>query len=382
MKITFVLDTADMAGGTRVVAIYADRLQKRGHQVTVVSTPRRQPTLKDRLRSLKQGRGWPAMAPTGAPPSHLDAVKIDHRVIERRRPIRTADVPDADVVVATWWETAEWVNVLPQRKGAKAYLIQHHEVLFDGQPRERVAATWRLPLHKIVISKWLRDVARQEYGQADVSLVPNSVDIEQFNAPPRQKQFRPTVGMLYHTFSKFKACDLALEVVRRVKADIPQLKLVVLGISRCGRSCRCPTERYTRSSQAKIRSEIFMGSAMCGCAPSHSEGFGLTVLEAMACRCPAVSTRVGGPMDFIADGVNGFLTEVKEVAGLTRRVREVLEMAPERWRAMSDAAYESARRYTWDDATMLLEAALQAAVDRADMGMEDRAMQAAGGELR
>jgi glycosyltransferase involved in cell wall biosynthesis len=382
MKITFVLDTADMAGGTRVVAIYADRLQKRGHRVTVVSTPRRQPTLKDRLRSLKQGRGWPAMAPTGAPPSHLDAVEIDHRVIDRWRPIGPGDVPDADVVVATWWETAEWVNALPRRKGAKAYLIQHHEVLFDGQPRERVAATWRLPLHKIVISKWLKNVARDEYGQTDVSLVPNSVDIEQFNAPPRQKQNRPTVGMLYHTFSKFKACDVALEVVRLVKADIPQLKLVSFGNQPMRAQLPLPDGAvYTQSpGQNQIRN-IYGQCDVWLCA-SHSEGFGLTVLEAMACRCPTVSTRVGGPMDFIADGVNGFLTDVGDVAALARRVREVLEMAPERWRKMSDAAYESARRYTWDDATTSLEGAFQTAMDRSETGVEGRAMLAAGGVLR
>ncbi|HEY9598179.1 MAG TPA: glycosyltransferase family 1 protein, partial [Cyanophyceae cyanobacterium] len=39
MKITFVLPFAGLSGGIRVVAIYAERLRKRGHDVLVVSLP-------------------------------------------------------------------------------------------------------------------------------------------------------------------------------------------------------------------------------------------------------------------------------------------------------------------------------------------------------
>ena len=56
--------------------------------------------------------------------------------------------------MATWWETAEWVARYPASKGAKAYFIQHHEV-HEGLPADRVNATWRLPMHKIVIANWL-----------------------------------------------------------------------------------------------------------------------------------------------------------------------------------------------------------------------------------
>jgi hypothetical protein len=47
-------------------------------------------------------------------------------------------------VIATWWETAEWVDRLSVSKGKKVYFIQHYEA-FDYLPKERVEATWRLP---------------------------------------------------------------------------------------------------------------------------------------------------------------------------------------------------------------------------------------------
>jgi glycosyltransferase involved in cell wall biosynthesis len=39
---------------------------------------------------------------------------------------------------------------------------------------------------------------------------------------------------------------------------------------------------------------------------SFSEGFGLPIIEAMACRCPVVATRAGCAPDVIKEGVNGY----------------------------------------------------------------------------
>ena len=58
--------------------------------------------------------------------SHFDYVGVPVHVLDRYRPVMDCDVPDGDVVIATWWETAEWVVELSSRKGAKAYFIQHY----------------------------------------------------------------------------------------------------------------------------------------------------------------------------------------------------------------------------------------------------------------
>ena len=42
---------------------------------------------------------------------------------------------------------------------------------------------------------------------------------------------------------------------------------------------------------------------------SSSEGFSLSVLEAASCGVPVISTRVGGCVDLIRDGVDGFLVD-------------------------------------------------------------------------
>lgn len=42
--------------------------------------------------------------------------------------------------------------------------------------------------------------------------------------------------------------------------------------------------------------------------PSHQEGLCIAALEAMACGCPVVSTRCGGPEEFVIDGQTGRLS--------------------------------------------------------------------------
>jgi len=62
---------------------------------------------------------------------------------------------------------------------------------------------------------------------------------------------------------------------------------------------------------------------------SSSEGFSLSVLEASACGCPIISTRVGGCEDLIIDGVNGFLVD-RDVDSIKEKViflRDNVEVA-------------------------------------------------------
>jgi glycosyltransferase involved in cell wall biosynthesis len=358
MKITFVLPHAGLAGGIRVVAIYAERLKKRGHDVFVVSIPPEPIRPLDQVKSLLKGRGLLSVEKA----SHFDGLDVPHRVLERCRPITDADVPDADVVVATWWETAEWVAKLSKAKGAKAYFIQHHEV-FDYLPKDRVEATWSLPLHKITISQWLVELARDHYGDRNVSFVPNSVDTNQFNAPPRGKQSIPTVGLLYSPIS-WKGCDVSLKAFSLAAEKIPNLRLVTFGASAPSTELPLPanTEYIKQPAQNAIK-DIYSRCDVWLCG-SWSEGFHLPPLEAMACRCPVVSTRVGGPLDTIKDGVNGYLVPLGDSTALADQLVDVLSLPETEWRTMSEAAYATATQYTWDDATELFEAALHTAIER------------------
>jgi len=76
--------------------------------------------------------------------------------------------------------------------------------------------------------------------------------------------------------------------------------------------------------------------------PSEMESFGLAALEAMACRVPAVATRVGGVPELIEDGVNGLLYEIGDVDGMAAGALSILS-DPAKLERLSNAARRTAQ---------------------------------------
>jgi glycosyltransferase involved in cell wall biosynthesis len=363
MKITFVIASAfDLSGGDRVVATYADCLHQRGHDVVVVSRARPAITLRDRARALLKGKGWVTQVQK---PSHFDNLDVPRYVIDGYRPVVDADLPDADVVIATWWETADWVAKLSPRKGAKAYFIQHHEV-FDYLPQAQTAASYRLPLHKITIAQWLVELMRTEYNDQVVSLVPNSVDTAQFYAPPRTKQPTPVVGMTYSPIS-WKGCDISLKAFSLAAQQIPDLRLVSFGSGDPVPSLPLPpTVDFTaRPTQSMLR-DIY---AKCDAwlFGSRIEGYGLPILEAMACRTPVIGTPAGAAPELLANGA-GLLVNPEDPEDMARAIVKLCKLSEREWQTMSETAHARVTDYSLADAVTLFESALKTAIERRDRG--------------
>src|SRR4029078_549391 len=124
------------------------------------------------------------------------------------------------------------------------------------------------------------------------------------------------------------------------------------------------TTHFESPPQDSIRSIYALGDFwLC---PSLAEGSHLPPLEAMACRTPVISTNVGGPMDILSDGLNGFLIPDFEAWSISQAIEKAFELTHREWQSMSEAAYRTAHSYTWDDATDLFEAALFRAINAPD----------------
>jgi glycosyltransferase involved in cell wall biosynthesis len=360
MKITFVTPCPDLSGGMRIIALYAHQLKQRGHEVVVVSTPPCPPTWIEQTKSLLKGKGWIPCPSTY--PSHFDGLDLDCRIKDHYEPVTDADVPDADVVIATWWETAEWVAKLSPEKGTKVYLLQHYEV-FDYLPKERVKATWTLPFYKIVVAPWLADIAVTEYGSQHVAYVPNGINLQQFNAPPRAKQSRPTVGFMYSE-TPWKGCDLSLEALRLVTEKHPELQIIGFGQSAPLPELPLPKGTVYHQVPPQHKLKDIYASCDVWLFSSRWEGFGLPILEAMACRTPVIGTPAGAAPDLLANGA-GILVNSEAPEDIASAIEYVCKLTPEEWQWMSEKAYKTALQYDCEITTDLFEAALQRAVQQA-----------------
>lgn len=352
MKITFVLPEANLSGGIRVVSIYADRLMKRGHEVVAISIPPRRPSWREIARSVMHGRGLPTWGLSQ--PSHFDPLAVEHRVIRHSGPVTDRDVPDADLVVATWWETAEWVWALSPRKGVKVHFMQDYEIWGGHVPR--VDATCRLPMPKIVIARWVWELLEKRFGQRPVALIPNRVEQDRFFAPERDKQAIPTIGFTYATMRN-KGTDLAIAAITQARKALPTLAVISFGSCKPIDGLELPP--HTRYVEKAPDSQLRNLYAACDAwlFSTRVEGFGLPVLEAMACRTPVIGMSAGAAPELIAQG-GGILVGSEDVDGMAEAILRIAHMQEAQWKAMSDLAYATAHRSTWEDAAAEFERVL------------------------
>jgi glycosyltransferase involved in cell wall biosynthesis len=100
-------------------------------------------------------------------------------------------------------------------------------------------------------------------------------------------------------------------------------------------------ERHEDVIEAIKESEIYV-------LPSRRESFGISVIEAMCCATPVISTATEGPSDYIKNGEAGFLTPVGNVNSMADRLRTLIENR-ELLRKFSRSGRAVAEQYDWDN---------------------------------
>jgi glycosyltransferase involved in cell wall biosynthesis len=351
MKITFILPNLALTGGVRVVAIYAAALQERGHNVKVF-TPKPAPfSTRQIIRSIISGNGWPKII---RGETHFDNSNVECIELTKIGPMLDEDLPDSDVVIATWWETAEWVAKLSQEKGLKIHFMQDYEIW--GGSVERVNATCKYDIPKIVIAQWTYNLLRDKFGQLPIALIPNSVDHTKFNAKPREKRKIPTVGFVYTTFIN-KGCDLILKAIDIAKKRIPDIQVIAFGHEKINSNLRLPVNSnyYFRAPNDKLK-DIY-SNADVWLFGTRVEGFGLPILEAMACRTPVVGTPAGAAPEILEKG-GGLLIQHEDPQAMADAIVKILELSPKDWKKLSEEAYKISYTNTWEDSIDQFEKAI------------------------
>ena len=118
-----------------------------------------------------------------------------------------------------------------------------------------------------------------------------------------------------------RVCDV-VKIFARVAKEIPaQLVLVGDGPDRSAaewlaHDLGIHSRVHFLGKQDRVNELLPLADLML--MPSELESFGLAALEAMACKVPSISTRVGGVPELIDDGVTGLLYPVGDVEAMAQ----------------------------------------------------------------
>lgn len=347
MRITFILNSIGLSGGTKVVFEYANRLHQRGHEVSIVYPliPLQAnykyynivgwfKILKSFIRNLIRGKKFICF--------DLKARLLRVPTLSQRY------IPDSDIVVATWWSTAFNVAGYDKSKGEKFYLVQHYEIW--GGPKEKVDLSYKLGLKMVSVSNWIKNTIENELDVKFEAVIQNAPGCDQFY-PENRNQNNTLRILTSYRKEDWKGFPDAAEAFRKAKDICPEIKLVAFGPCTNG---DLPEDVECHQNPVGDKLRAIYNSCDIFLFPSHCEGFGLPPMEAMACKCAVVTTNVGAIPDYTVAGETALISEPGDIDGLSQHIITLVKDRDKRSK-ISENGYNYIRKFNWEDSCDKLE---------------------------
>ncbi|MFJ5796983.1 glycosyltransferase family 4 protein [Streptomyces decoyicus] len=360
MKITLLLHNAYAIGGTirttfNLAAALADR-----HDVEIVSmlrhreVPRFALDPRVRLIPLVDTRvGSEDMADPlfGEPARDFPLAEKRHHQYSRLVDVRAAEflrTTDAEVLIGT----RPGINVYLARFGPRRALrIAQEHLRYDAHSkrlRSELAPHYRTLDAVVTTTEADASVyrARMPLPGVRVLAVPNIVPAPA--GPPSEGTAKviAAAGRLV----RGKRFDLLIEAFSAVAAKHPDWRLRIHGGGAERAQLQGLIDGLGLSRQAELTGprspiEAEFAKASIVASASDAESFGMTIVEAMRCGVPVVSTDCPlGPAEIIHDGTDGLLVPRGDGRALAAALLQLVE-DPQRRREMARTALESSRRY-------------------------------------
>lgn len=370
MKITFLLHNAYGIGGTIRTTLNLAAALADDHDMEIVSMLRHRerprfavdprvrlvplvdirpdsPDLRDPLHA-RPARFFPAAEKRYRQYSRL----VDVRVEEHLR------YGDADVLIGT----RPGVNVYLARFGPRRALriAQEHlsHDVHSGRLRAELAPHYRRLDALVTMTEADAAVYRRRMPLPGVPVVavPNSVPAPPGPPSDGTAKIVAAAGRL----ARGKRYDLLVEAYATVAAKYPDWQLRIYGqgpererLARLIDGLGLRDHVHLMGARSPIEPEFAKASLVA--VASDAESFGMTIVEAMRCGVPVVSTDCPlGPAEIIRDGVDGRLVPVGDRAALAEALIDLID-DEDRRRRMAAAALANAARFDPEPVTRRYE---------------------------
>lgn len=339
MRIAYLLASAELSGGVRVVLDQARALVQRGHEVCVF---------------IRQGS--PDWYPYPVPWRAADDLAA------------AASAFSADVAIATFWTTLEAAARTP---GAlPVHLCQGIECDFREYVEQAgaIAEAYRLVPHKLVIGPWLRERLCARFGaQAfDIAVVGQCVDLRLYR-PNLLQDIRAlsarTPRILLpglNTPVKGVADALAaLHVLRRKGRRFRIVRVSPQAIDRAAEGLEDADEVYVHVTPREM-ARLYRGTSLVLTPSDEAEGFGLPYAEALGCRRPVVATAIASYLSLHPRQDHAYFVPVGDIEAIVQAIEHALDHRLAAWCRARRGAQRVRRQYAAAAVARNIEQALMA----------------------
>lgn len=165
-----------------------------------------------------------------------------------------------------------------------------------------------------------------EWSSSNLTVIPNPVSFYPQESSSLDNHQIVCVGSLSYN----KGYDLLIDAWSKIASQYPSWSVHIYGK---GDASTYQTTIHQLGIQEQITfhnpvqdiESIYQQASML-VLPSRSEGFGMVLIEAMACGVPCIAFDCPcGPRDIINDGENGFLVEPQDTEELANKIQQLIE---------------------------------------------------------
>jgi len=184
----------------------------------------------------------------------------------------------------------------------------------------------------------------------NISIVNPGIDVP---IKIHRKSAFPTITYLGR-LKAYKNIDVAIKAFAQVNKYIKSSRLWIIGEGENMGNLRDLVIQNNLTNKTTFFGKVndkektrLLGESWVMVQPSSLEGWGITVLEANACKTPVVASNTKGLRDSIVDNKTGLLVKVRDVKGFTSSLRRVLKN-PTLRRKLSKDAHIWSQNFSWD----------------------------------
>jgi len=364
LRINFALYGLPRSGGVRVVCEMANRLARRGHEVTI-TTPFPRDELTDPFKievpvnSPPRGRyvensklfDWTLRAGFSMARRLGYKRTFDFDVVKKLAQL----MPECDANIATFYVTAFAVH--RSGKGTPFYYVQGYEPDFSDEVYSSKMAeeSYCLPLKIITVSSWLRETLRAKYSR-DAFVCLNGVDRDVFHPMEKTPREVRRVFCVGRSERRRGLPDL-VDAMNIVHQEYPNVELTIASLAE--HLPMTATEfpyRIVSSSTDEALARLYSDSDVF-VSPSWLEGFPLPPLEAMSCGTPVITTNVGTE-DYAFNGVNSLVVPPQRPKELAKAILQLLRN-DDLGEALTQEGLRTASQFSWEKTADCLEGILR-----------------------